>query len=458
MGGAASAFSKMDWSSPAGDDVKEEAVDPRRRNSLAFNISRYVTWQEDDFNPLCDEVRNNLVATGAVKKEKVTKFSRIADAVSRGDFRELKVQVVNFQTINRKFGDQFNQSNLIHMICQEAYPKMIEFILEPKNHAEADHVQFEVDPLNNKKRTPLFLLFTPPSATYLGLRQGLDEEGNPKNNVPVGVAWFRPGGQAEREACLSYLISQRCNVNAKDFHDFTAMHYAAMWGWVGAIKQLSAAGADINAITVTGKTPLMYACEYLHEEAIAAMVKLPKIQLNLADSDGQTALLIAMSHGEDALYVLETLLQAGVDGNQMNHKKRTPLHIACANQQAKQVHMLLNFKCHRRNSAFELLEGEAAKDIQKRIMDEERAAAESFAKQEKERERLAKEGLINTAEAGYKNKDPYGQWVEFVDKRDGSSFYYNKVSRESRKDKPKDFKPDRKRIVKETTFGHSFYH
>jgi hypothetical protein len=165
-----------------------------------------------------------------------------------------------------------------------------------------------------------------------------------------------------------------------------------------------------------------------------------------------------MAHGEEAVYVIEILLQSGADANQMNHNKRTPLHIACANQQAKQVHMLLNYKCHRRNSAFELLEGDAAKDIQQRILDEEAAAAAAVAKMEKERERLAKEGLIDTADAGYKNKNPFGQWVDYIDKRDGSTFYYNKVSRESRKEKPKDFKPDKKRITKETTFGHAFYH
>lgn len=457
--GAAGAFGKMDWASPAGEDKKDEAVDPRRRNSLAFNITRYVTWQEEDFNPLCDEVRKDLLATGAIKKEKVTKFGRMADAVCRGDFRELKVQVVNFQSINRKYGDQFNNSALIHMICQEGYPKMIDFILEPKNHSEADHVEFDIDPLNNKKRTPLLLLFTPPSATYLGLRHGIDSEGMPVSPMGNGgINWLKPGGQKEREDCLAYLIKQKCNVNAKDFHNFTAMHYAAMWGWVGAIQQLVAAGADINATTITGKTPLMYACELLHEEAVLAIVKTPKIQLNLTDTDGQTALLIAMAHGEEAVYVIEILLQSGADANQMNHKKRTPLHIACANQQAKQVHMLLNYKCHRRNSAFELLEGDAAKDIQQRILDEEAAAAAAVAKMEKERERLAKEGLIDTADAGYKNKNPFGQWVDYIDKRDGSTFYYNKVSRESRKEKPKDFKPDKKRITKETTFGHAFYH
>lgn len=457
MGAAASVFTKLDFSGGSEEKV-EVKKDTRRRNSLAFNISQFVTWPEDDFNPLCEQIRKDLAAGGLLKKEKVTKFSRMADAVLRGDMRELKGQVVNFQTMNRKYGDHHNNQTLLHMICLEGYPEMFEFVLNPRNHAEVDHIQLDIDAKNNKERTPLFLCFTPPTATYLGIRHGVDATGSPVNEQPVGHGWLRPGGQAEREECIRHLISQKCSVNLKDYHDFTALHYAAMWGWEGACKMLLEASADVNAVTMTGRTSLMYACEFLHEEAIMALCKKKDIMLNMLDTDGQTALLIAMEHGEEAVYIIETLLQSGADVNQMNHKKRTPLHIACENQQAQQVRMLLNYKCHRRNSAFELLQGDAAKDIQQLLMEEEAAAAAAFKKMEQERERLAREGMVDTAEAGYKNKNPYGQWVDYIDKRNGSTFYYNKVSRESRRDKPKDFKADRNRPPPETTFGHAFYH
>lgn len=459
MGAAASNLlqGKMDFS--GGNEEKGEVkTDNRRRNSLAFNIQSFVTWDQESYEPLCDQMRKELVAMGGLKKEKVTKLSRQADAVCRGDFRELKTQVVNFQTINRKFGAHHNDQTVLHMICLEGYPEMFEFLLNPKNHAEADHVHLEVDVKNNKGRSPLFLCFSPPPATYLGLRYGVGEDGLPINEQPAGNGWFRPGGQAEREQCIKYLCSVNCDVNAKDFHDFTALHYAAMWGWAGACQTLIDAGADVNATTVTGRTPLMYACEYLHEDCVMMLSKHKDCQLNLIDTDGDSALHIVMAHGDEGIYSLEVLLQKGADVNQMNHKKRTPLHLACAGQQLKQINLLLDNKCHRRNSAFELLEGDVAKAVQGRLVDEEEAAAKLFAKMEKERERLAKEGIVDTASAGYKNKNAYGAWVDYIDKRDGSVFYYNKVSRESRKDKPKDFKPDKKRITPETTFGHNFYH
>lgn len=56
------------------------------------------------------------------------------------------------------------------------------------------------------------------------------------------------------------------------------------------------------------------------------------------------------------------------------------------------------------------------------------------------------------------SKSPYGAWVEYIDKRTHQSFYYNTVSRNSQRDKPKDFKPDKNRVIKEVIYGMSFYH
>ena len=461
MGAAAAALKKIGTMefAPSGEEKDEVKKDPRKRNSLAFNIQQFVTFPEDDLNILAVRLAKEIAAGNGVKKEKVTKFSRMADAVLRGDFREIKTQTVNFPTINRRYGDHHNNSTMLHFICQEGYPEMLEFLTNPKNHAEADDIELEVDAPNNKNRSPLHLCFTPPHATYLGLRYGLDANGNPINEQPMGGQWLRPGGPQEREACVKHLIKQKCNVNLKDYHGFTALHFAAMLGWTAVCKMLLEANADLNAVTMTGRTPLMYACEYLHDDTILLLAKWPRSELNVLDADGQTALLIAMEHGEEGLYVVETLMQAGADVNQMNHKKKTPLYIACENQNIPQILLLFKFKCHRLNAAFELLKGEAALFIQQHLLNEEKEAAEALAKVEKERERLAKQGIVvDTASAGYKNKSSFGQWVDYIDKRDGGVFYYNKVSRESQKDKPRDFKPDKKRLIKEASFGFAFYH
>jgi hypothetical protein len=71
------------------------------------------------------------------------------------------------------------------------------------------------------------------------------------------------------------------------------------------------------------------------------------------------------------------------------------------------------------------------------------------AETEKDQEKYAKK-------AG--NKNPYGCWVEYREKKSGDPFFYNTVSRKVTKDKPKDFKPDKGRLVEEKVYGLHFYH
>ena len=77
---------------------------------------------------------------------------------------------------------------------------------------------------------------------------------------------------------------------------------------------------------------------------------------------------------------------------------------------------------------------------------------------------MLEDGLDGSAvgAGNIRSKNPYGQWVEYIDKRSKSAvpavFYYNKVSRIAQREKPRDFKPDRNRIVTEAIFGMHFYH
>jgi len=436
--------------------------DPRKRNSLAFNIIHFIEWQEDDYGPLVDSIRTYKAEQNAGKKDKITKFSRMAENVLRGNNRELKFQVVNFQSINRKYPNQHNDGVLLHFICSEGYNEMFEFLLNPRNHAESDNVRVDIDARDNRNRTPLMNCFIPPSASFLGLKFGVDEEGTPLNERPDGVEsindWIKPGGPKSRELCVKYCIKMGADVTIRDYHDFTCLHYAAMWGWASTCKLLLNAGADINATNLTGKTALMFAVEQNHTTCVKFLAGWDHNELNAVDADGQSALLMAMELGDDGLEIIEVLVECGADVNVMNHKKKTPLHIACQKQAIKQILMLLALNCQRRDSAFNLLEGAPKAFILGKLEDEERLAREEIEKIEHARKKNAEEGADLTNDWGYKNKSPYGQWVEYVDKRDNSIFYYNRVSRQSQKDKPKDFIKDKKRIIKESTFGHAFYH
>eukprot|EP01034_Spumella_vulgaris_P029748 gene29748-36843_t len=80
-------------------------------------------------------------------------------------------------------------------------------------------------------------------------------------------------------------------------------------------------------------------------------------------------------------------------------------------------------------------------------------------KAEKAREAREKAGFLdNVRQGGGVAKSPWGAWVEYIDKKTHTSFYYNTVTRNSQREKPKDFKPDKKRVIKQVIYGMSFYH
>jgi hypothetical protein len=93
-------------------------------------------------------------------------FSKIADAVIEGNMKEFRNQVVVFfKYINRAYQDHHHGNTLLHMVCQEGYYSMLQFVLNPAHRSDLDTNELEISPRNHRNRTPLMLCFTPPSAT-----------------------------------------------------------------------------------------------------------------------------------------------------------------------------------------------------------------------------------------------------------------------------------------------------
>ena len=155
------------------------------------------------------------------------------------------------------------------------------------------------------------------------------------------------------------------------------------------------------------------------------------------------------------------LLRSGADPNALTLRRKTALKIACSAQNVEQVSLLLDFKVQRRNSAFNLLKDEALVTVTKRLEDDERRLRLEEEQAAEERERLEKSGLYEASKSGGgvgANRSAYGSWVEYREKKTGKPFFYNTVTRKSVWNKPKDFKPNKGKLVKEVIFGLSFYH
>lgn len=95
-----------------------------------------------------------------------------------------------------------------------------------------------------------------------------------------------------------------------------------------------------------------------------------------------------------------------------------------------------------------LLTGEAQEKIRWRLK-----------REEEERLKLARAiGAQEADEARLRAMAAYGKWVPYTDKMGGGIFYFNKVSRESRREAPEDYVKDKEYVMKSATFGMHFYH
>lgn len=74
---------------------------------------------------------------------------------------------------------------------------------------------------------------------------GVDDKGVVRYQLPPGFThkdskdFLKPGGPRAREELVQIVIANAVDAkevaNEKDFQNYTALHYAAMWGWVVAI-------------------------------------------------------------------------------------------------------------------------------------------------------------------------------------------------------------------------------
>ena len=164
-------------------------------------------------------------------------------------------------------------------------------------------------------------------------------QGEKPEELDLAADWIKPGGPKSRENCIRLLLARGCNVNDKDLHDYTVLHYSVMWGWLSTTKMLIKAGADVNASTVAGKTPLMLAVDYKHDPVVNLLTLHKPTQLDTTDADGYTALTRAIEKGQDWLNIAQMLAERGANPNVVTTRRKTALKIACANENMAQVRL-----------------------------------------------------------------------------------------------------------------------
>ena len=152
-------------------------------------------------------------------------------------------------------------------------------------------------------------------AVHTALDDGVDvHASDARGNTAIFYAIVGENTDFARMIVQALITKDATVVNAADNKKYTPLMYAALLNRLGIMKDLIAAGANVQAKNDKNNTALLLVASDEREELgmtlVAAHVA-KKASVDGQNSQGVTALMIACSHGRLAL--AKALLQAGAD-------------------------------------------------------------------------------------------------------------------------------------------------
>jgi len=132
------------------------------------------------------------------------------------------------------------------------------------------------------------------------------------------------------------ILIDKCDVNAKNNWDETALMYSAEIGHVECVKLLIDKGCDVKAKYIYGCTALMIATFYGHYKCVELLIE-NGCDVNAKTIYGSTALMIAASNGRTECI---KLLIDKCDINAKNNLGKTALMFAIENKHTECVKLL----------------------------------------------------------------------------------------------------------------------
>ena len=142
-------------------------------------------------------------------------------------------------------------------------------------------------------------------------------------------------------AKIRLLLNHNPNlVFGKNSEGFTALHYAAFYGYMEIADLLLTKNADVNAKTGKGETPLHFAASYGHKD-IAELLLSNKANINVRDGIGCTPLYYyAATNGR--IEEVRMLLAAKADVNAATLRGYTALSGAASYGREDIVRLLID--------------------------------------------------------------------------------------------------------------------
>ena len=160
--------------------------------------------------------------------------------------------------------------------------------------------------------------------------------------VSTDAAGSEAADAAQRKdlTALRAMVSKRVNVNAPQADGTTALHWAAHWNDVEAVRLLLRAGANPATTNRFGASPLSEAAIAGHTDLVKVLLDAGADAKALTTLDGETVLMSAARSGN--IDVVRMLLDRGADVNaREKYKGQTALMWAAAERHAPVVKLLL---------------------------------------------------------------------------------------------------------------------
>jgi ankyrin repeat protein len=130
------------------------------------------------------------------------------------------------------------------------------------------------------------------------------------------------------------------HISAKGGPLGTALHAASRKNHIKVVQSLYRHGADVNALGLWGRTPLLFASYHGHLAVVRWLLE-HGADVNANDkSDDWTSLHLAAYRGH--FEIVQTLLEHNADANARNDSWRTPFHEASGRENVDIVRLLLN--------------------------------------------------------------------------------------------------------------------
>lgn len=129
---------------------------------------------------------------------------------------------------------------------------------------------------------------------------------------------------------IQHLLDQAIDVDSKDDHGYTALHWAVEEGCIEVVRVLVEKGADIYSRNGEGLTPLHFVSRDGYFDLAEFFVKECKHKdLDTRLSDGATPLHLASSNGNKD--IVELLAENGADIKRSDKENKNAIHYAASN-------------------------------------------------------------------------------------------------------------------------------